>query len=1282
MSEYLNPYLQPPVKKRKSPIGYVDPYVGTDDEAEAGAEMPLWQRNELLNKVASTSSTAAQGLLGALSVPGSLLNDVLADKKLGSGSTGGDVLDRLHLRPDEETLGGWARPVADFAFEAATDPLNLATFGGGAVGKAAAAAKAANIFDDVSRVASRAAIPKLKAAQAAGEALPKFADDALESFSRNFTGSGANSRKSIDDLTDDDLFARPLVGRREAAKTTSLEQLVQSQADPAKAIEDIDNYLKINHGTDYNAVKTNMLGHDIGLRMPTSDVSFFTANLPGGEAVSKALDRAGQSIRWSGPGRHAHAAFSNQVLGTTDEGDQILAKQLSKADREAMERARRKTRDMTADLPEEAYMGEIDFAGTKINGSQAVRNVIEGTANAAERNFVSSNPRLQQFVDRWGVEAKDYLKRSRTAGIGSSSLVDEFGISYFPRSVDDLSFDKTGGHVKVTGGKTYSVMTGDQLKRADAMKVPGGTKTLQELSLDDMVAGPNRRAMNDGEAADYIKQRMDAQITAFNRQRAADAIAENQRRAAAGQHQLEMPRPVEMYNQKKAEKLARTLNQIKPEAISSKYPIFGQHFTEDLSRYVAGREKAIGRSKVLYDTLGSTAQHTLTPDYESYLQGGFHGPFAPGSKGQPLREYTGAVGLNSAFRQLGLKSTPVYDNLVAAAKNGKKGMVPTSISGYEGAKDQILQRLQGRFPEVDLAELKNVAIDRQLMNRLNRIADFYHEPEVHSKALQFLDNVTKMWKGSILAWPARFTRDWLSGMFSNIVEVGQVGTLQMGYASTKRLLQGQYQELDGFVSQMPLYSKLPTLDARRDAYLNDLAATGLQTGRRITDVGQETASRASGLGLRGELNPGSQPVTTLGYQVGDLMTGRKPLGREAAAYSELGNTANWQTTGRKAMTPLESLKDGDVTHPILRWSSKLGDTTDSINRIAGYNALLLQGISPREAAARIMRAQVDYSSLTKVERGFFRRLIPFWSYNSRIGKYVVEQVWNNPGGRYSQLGLRLPQKLSEGSSDPNAPYVPDSIKRSYGIGLETMRGLPVVGRAIDTIAPRKEGVSSWLSDVDIPGIDLINTIGLKTDLNGNPKLLDTAYSTVQNASGQLLHPWLKAGLEGMTGKDFFTGREKRMSENALQAIGRRAGLFSEYSTADQAMMYADPLLQQVPFLPRVTQLVRRALDTDKIPDTRARLGQMVFNGFTGTKIQNISDEIARFDAMRQIEGSLSDNPLLRTFEQKYIPKEAMEYADPESLTLYQLQRQLNKENRQVRKAKLEPQQVAYNPMNY
>jgi len=202
-------------------------------------------------------------------------------------------------------------------------------------------------------------------------------------------------------------------------------------------------------------------------------------------------------------------------------------------------------------------------------------------------------------------------------------------------------------------------------------------------------------------------------------------------------------------------------------------------------------------------------------------------------------------------------------------------------------------------------------------------------------------------------------------------------------------LQGQFDELGGMLADMPRYAGMSTDEAIKK-YQQDLASAGLLQGRRLEDLGMEVAGRQGGRNFRDSVLPGMNPATTFGYWATDTLSGRTPVPLKNTASWELDFLHNAQSrqgyaeglggirdviTGKRGFS--DYLADNELRDPLLRWASRLGDTTDSMNRLNGFNALLYQGVDPVEAGKRIKAAQVDYSSLTNVEREWFRRLVPF-----------------------------------------------------------------------------------------------------------------------------------------------------------------------------------------------------------------------------------------------------------------------------------------------------------------
>jgi hypothetical protein len=295
-------------------------------------------------------------------------------------------------------------------------------------------------------------------------------------------------------------------------------------------------------------------------------------------------------------------------------------------------------------------------------------------------------------------------------------------------------------------------------------------------------------------------------------------------------------------------------------------------------------------------------------------------------------------------------------------------------------------------------------------------------------------------------------------------------------------------------------------------------------------------------------------------------------------------------------------------------------------------------------------------------------MLPFWAYESRIAKWALTKMAEHPGGIYTKLGMKLPADLAE--NDIKSDYVPTRIADKYGLSLEPMRKIPGLGGLVDMIAPSSAGVSSWVSDIDLPGIDQINKIKIKRDADtGNIALGGTALASVgQIAEGA--HPLVKNAYEISTGRDAYTGLKKNYQRNALPTILNRAGTVdaSDYNTLNR-LGYLDQALQfLMPFYSRGMQTARKLTDP-RIETQEAAALQALLNASAGVKIENIDDMEKQRDALDKIKELLDEHPAVRSYDSTYIPKELLPFVDERTQRLYVLDRQLRKERRNMNKVR-------------
>lgn len=461
--------------------------------------------------------------------------------------------------------------------------------------------------------------------------------------------------------------------------------------------------------------------------------------------------------------------------------------------------------------------------------------------------------------------------------------------------------------------------------------------------------------------------------------------------------------------------------------------------------------------------------------------------------------------------------------------------------------------------------IANTPVPAKYMEDVKRMKGLFESPEEVGKLLDFYDSTTGMFKAGVLTWPARYARDFFSGQFNNIA-TGQWSPWSVKAGND--FLQAR--EIDAlslpYIRDILVKDNLPATQENANKVLRaHLAAIGLLhqakgTSGQIASGAAKQLDRNSIEGLV-EAIPGKQPTNL--KTIKDAFTSG-----DAWPHHIEG------VFGAKE-TKFAPVRAGNVT----------GNYIDSMNRLPPYLELLKRGVDPKEAYARVMAAQVDYSNaaFSAFERGTMTRVAPFYKFSRSMLPFVMGRLADEPSGRLAQV-VRGQARMRD---DEN--FVPSHIAQTTA--------LPIPG------AP--EGFQRYLTSLGLMHEDALNM------LRPGQNLFKTTQGTLQELAGRL-NPLAKMPLELAAGKQLFSGRELEDLEGNLGRIG------ANITGADEP--YDTPLLLEQAIsnspLSRLATTVRMASDLRKGLGTKAAIG------LTGVRVSDVdiekSQNIAKREALEDV----------------------------------------------------------------
>lgn len=625
-----------------------------------------------------------------------------------------------------------------------------------------------------------------------------------------------------------------------------------------------------------------------------------------------------------------------------------------------------------------------------------------------------------------------------------------------------------------------------------------------------------------------------------------------------------------------------------PDDIIKDVPLFGQHPVASIAQYVEGRAGAKATVEAMYDSLAGIAAARPA----NLVEGGGH------------------ISLAEALNRIGSRTTQ------------------TDI-GEQGAKVQMRTRLAQRLGiNPDKVNLAEISVPEDHVNRLIRVRESYTSPEAARQITGVFDAYTRLWKNSILAWVSRINRDLYSGAYSNWLE----GAFDIeSAAAAKAMLSKSAFDPDvlAVLKKMPKYAGVADDDIAARFYA-DMAAGGIIDGSYMAD----------------------RRMAVSGGQIQNMLVGVNPE-TFSGALSQLGKGwgehARAFLDARGVTAKLNSISD---TSPILKAGAAAGNISDKINRLTGYISLLKQGVSPEEAARRMKRAHVDYSSLTPMERYIRDKIFPFYAYTSRIFGEVLRQMAERPGGRYGQ-GLRVYERAQEGNDE----YVPEYMRRQFAAAIDPND--PVFGWLG---IPQSEG-TRFFTGIDLPGYAPL-------------QMFSGDGSSIANNMFMQMNPALRTGAEILKGEDFFTQSPINAVSRSYGPIGKglRAATGDPNAGSGYGVAVADKLLDLVPFASRPARMAAQIYDTDSGVDLPSKALAAGINFSGAGRLRDVSTDAARQDAIKKLQQMA--RPYTRDITIPTIPK-GMEAMVPQTAQdSLALSRQMQREVRDIRRRRKEQY---YNP---
>ena len=968
VDDYLSPYAGYGQQDQPAPQHDVAneymPHAQSATHKEAAPQLTPEDQHSILSDLGQKGMSALSYTASTLDKPGAAVRGLLAGRP--------DQL--LNLIPFSDTLGitnpdertqpedltglkseegdDWLTKAGKFGANLgvgiATDPLTYLTFGASAISKAGKAAKAADLLENATTLASRS------------EAIP-------EAIGKRTTRLFATPQKIID--------AMPAAKQGAAMERWKAATAAMQPSESA-------------------AMLNERLGGLFGVGLPfQSPVATYAG--PGAATAAKYLDKAGNAVRWSAPGRNIAALMDSKVMGAKtrigQEDAAMLYNELPRAHAAAMQdvndvgrmidqlgltdqQAGKKSLTALLEAPDNPT---VDMVASGISGGDPAKKALALELRAKHDAAHAAS-----------------LSRQNQIGVGGSAYSDPYA-NYMTRHM--AGSRGTGGSPKVLGTQTP-----EELGRKEFLTgIQGGTNTLNEIASDPALNDMLAKGWAKDDIRDYLANKWSTANggivdplyrTRKQLDRIEKMVARDERVALKANLPFDEPAsraaaealvtPRNRFNA-----LTKQLASLKPEdRIAGMFP---NHPLLDFNTARRGAETAIERGNTAFDILAQ-------PNIMSPATG--------------AARVENAMPVGEILTELGIK--------------------------HDGGLQALADRM-GLPAGTDLSQLSKSTVPKDIFADLLAINKRFSAPDAAGTAGKFIDNLTNIWKAGVTASPAFHARNFGSGQVQGLLNFGPKAWMENN--AVRKMMQGQ--DVASFIEH-PLVVE----EAKRLGIANP-------TAHEATNIMRELVQRHSVVDrFSGEA---SARAGSLADDIGGKFTDYVHQfpgglgGSEPGSVGKLAKTFAGKQDGG-TLKPF-SWKDktsnirgiGDTTETTfgpLAANEMVGAATESMNRIPSWISETRKGVDPAQAKRLVDAAQVAYSGrhYTPFEQQVLGRIFPFYKFSKGMSSHTLKALAEKPGGPLAQV-----IKATGGASDNTDVMLPDYLRQTLAIPIP--EGTPLIG---------------------------------------------------------------------------------------------------------------------------------------------------------------------------------------------------------------------------------------------